>query len=163
MINLRKLSRNDGIEIFNMLKGIKSVENSYTNPTFNMSFNEFQEWLIQQEQWDKGLMLPEGYVPQTIYWLFDNETPVGMGKIRHRLTPASRVTGGNIGYAISSFYRGKGYGKIILGLLLQEAKKMGIEEILITVDKGNYPSQNVCIRNGGRLLSENEERWFYTF
>ena len=126
MISLRKLSRNDGIDIFNMLKGIKPVENSYTNPAFNMSFNEFQKWLIQQEAWDKGIMLPDGYVPQTVYWLFDDDIPVGVGKIRHSLTPASRITGGNIGYAICSPYRGKGYGTIILGLLLKKAKEMGI-------------------------------------
>ena len=163
MIYLRKLSCRDGIDVFNMLKGIKPIENSYTNPTFDMTFNQFQEWLIQQEQWEHGLMLPEGYVPQTVYWLFDDEIPVGVGKIRHSLTPASRITGGNIGYAVCSPYRGKGYGKILLKLLLEESKKKGIEEILVTIDKGNYPSRNVCLENGGQLLDENEERWYYTF
>lgn len=163
MIQLKKLSRNDGWDVFEMLKGIGEVENSYTNPTYEMTFSEFQEWLMQQEQWDKGEMLPEGYVAQSIYWLFDGCNPVGMGKIRHELTDNSRINGGNIGYAISHPYRGRGYGSALLKLLLKEARTMGINEIILTIDKNNDASKKVCEKNGGFLFNENEERWFYRF
>ena len=163
MIQLKKLSRNDGRNVFEMLKGIGKIENSYTNPTYEMTFSEFQRWLLQQEQWDKGEMLPEGYVAQSIYWLYDDGHPVGMGKIRHRLTENSRRNGGNIGYAISRSYRGKGYGCVFLKLLLEEARKMDINEIILTVDRNNDASRRVCEKNGGVLFNENEERLFFRF
>ena len=162
MIQLRKLSRNDGMDVFEMLKGIEKIENSFTNPTCGMTFAEFKEWLNQQEQWDEGKMLPEGYVAQSIYWLYDSGKPVGIGKIRHELTENSRKNGGNIGYAISRLHRGRGYGYLLLKLLLKEAHRIGVKEILLTIDKNNVPSKTVCEKNGGVLIDENEERWFYS-
>lgn len=162
MIRLIKLSSNDGMDIFEMLKGIGKVENSFTNPTYEMTFSEFKEWLKQQEHWDNGEDLPEGYVAQSIYWLYDGVNPVGIGKIRHALTDDSRKNGGNIGYAISSLHRGKGYGGIILKLLLEEAQKIGVNEIILTIDKNNIPSKNICEKNGGVLIDENNDRWFYS-
>lgn len=105
MIRLIKLSRNDGMDIFEMLKGIGKEENSFTNPTYEMTFSEFKEWLNQQEQWDTGENLPKGYVAQSIYWMYDDSNPVGIGKIRHDLTVDSRKNGGNIGYAISKLFK----------------------------------------------------------
>lgn len=163
MIKLVKLTCQDGQDIYEMLKGIDSVENSYSNPTYNMSFEDYKNWLIQQYHWDKGEELPEGYVAQSIYWLFDDDIPIGMGKIRHRLTAASREIGGNIGYAISKPFRGKGYGTLFLKLLLLEAKKMKLDEILLTVDKCNIPSKRICESNRGVLIKESSERWYFEF
>lgn len=160
---LKQLTVNDGVEVFNMLKGILPVENSFTNPVFNMSFIEFKNWLVQQDDWSKEKNLPEGYVGQTIFWLMNDDSPVGIGKIRHLLTPQSRLNGGNIGYAISSDHRGKGYGNEILRLLLEQAAIMKIKEIMLTVDKYNYASKSVIEKNGGILFDENEERWYFRF
>ncbi len=161
MYCLKKLSRSDGRDVFEMLKGIERTENSFTNPTYEMTFPEFQRWLVQQEQWDKGEMLPDGYVTQSIYWLYDNTCPVGFGKIRHELTKESRENGGNIGYAVSRAYRGKGYGFVLLKLLLEEARKTDVKEIVLTIDKNNIASRRVCEKNGGVLFGENEERFFF--
>ena len=163
MIYIKKLSQNDGEDVFNMLKGIDYIENSYTNPTYNMDFEEFRLWLIQQDDWSSGINLPNGFVSQSIYWLYDDDQPVGMGKIRHELTDSSRICGGNIGYAISHNFRSKGYGKRFLELLLIEAKKLDLKEILLTVDKNNLPSKKICEDNGGILTYENEERFYFVF
>ena len=163
MVFLKKLSQSDGRDVFEMLKCIERIENSFTNPTYGMTFPEFQEWLVQQEQWDKGEMLPDGYVAQSIYWLYDDACPVGMGKIRHELTEESRRNGGNIGYAVSRAYRGKGYGSLLLKMLLEEAARIGVKEIVLTIDRNNNASRRVCEKNGGVLFGENEERWFFKF
>lgn len=70
LLYLKPLSKNDE-GFFYMLKGIKAVENSFTNPVFKMSFEEYKEWLVQQEEWSRGENLPDGYVGQTIFWLMN--------------------------------------------------------------------------------------------
>ena len=102
--------------------------------------------------------------PATTFWLMDGDTPVGQGNLRHRLTDALRQAGGHIGYAVASDQRGKGYGRALLGLLLEEARRMGItEEILVTVYLGNLPSRRVAESCGGELRRETEERAYYWF
>ena len=161
-MHLQKLSANDGEQIYRMLQNIGSCENSFFNPVHGMNHEEYKNWLVQQEDWSEGRNLPEGYVAQTIYWLInDDNIPVGIGKIRHALTEHSRKFGGNVGYAISSEYRGHGYGTVILRLLLEEARKMKLEEILLTVDKFNCASKRVIEANGGILFDENSERWYF--
>ena len=48
----------------------------------------------------KGQNLPEGYVPQTTYWLIDNGEFIGRSSIRHTLTEHLLKEGGHIGYDI---------------------------------------------------------------
>lgn len=163
MVEIRELLTSDGKDVFQMLQTIDKDENAFTNPVKGMNYEVFKEWLIQQNQWSRCENLPEGFVGQTIFWLYDNGIPIGIGKIRQALTEHSRKIGGNIGYAISDKYRGKGYGTIILKLLLEKAKEMNVKEILLTVEKINPASRRVIEKNGGRLIDENEERWFFSF
>ena len=159
--NLKLLSVDDGMDIYKMLKRIGAKENSFTNPVHQMEYSQFKEWLVEQSDWHQDINLPKGYVGQSIFWLYISDIPVGIAKIRHELTDESRKNGGNIGYAIDPNFRGKGYGNEILKLLILEAKKMNITEILLTVDKYNYPSRRVIENNGGYIIDENADRWFF--
>lgn len=159
MLTIRQLNIDDGQEIFYMLKDIEINENEFTNPVKDMNFEEYKEWLILMDNWSKGKELKEGYVSQTIFWLFDDEIPVGIGKIRHKLTEASRAFGGNIGYAIAKKYRGKGYATIFLNKLIEEANKLNVHEKILTVEKYNNPSKRVIEKNGGIIIDENDKRW----
>lgn len=163
MIHLCQLSPLDGKNVYEMLQNIGFEENAFTNPVNGMSYENFENWLVQQDKWSRSEELPQGYVGQTIFWLYDNSIPVGIGKIRHALTDHSRRIGGNIGYAISSTYRGKGYGTIMLELLLDKAKEMNLKETLLTVEKNNLASKRVIEKNGGKLIDETAERWFFSF
>lgn len=80
MIKLKQLDPCDGMDVFSMLKKIEAVENSFTNPVKNMNYQEYKNWLLLQDQWRRGINLPNGYVKQTIYWLYIDEIPVGIGK-----------------------------------------------------------------------------------
>ena len=157
---LKPLSPDDGQDCFQLLKNIGEKENDFTNPVHHMSYDEYKQWLIEQDNWSKGGELPEGYVPQHCYWLYVDGTPVGFGKIRLGLTPQSRIEGGNIGYAIGDSYRGHGYGTILVELLLGRAKELGVKEILITVKKCNYASKCVSEKNGAFLVKETENWWY---
>lgn len=163
MVELIELSVFDGEDVYQMLQTINNNENAFTNPVNGMNYDCYKKWLKQQHNWSLEKGLPDGYVGQTIFWLYDEEMPVGVGKIRHALTEQSRKIGGNIGYAISNNYRGKGYGTILLNLLIIKAKEMKVKEILLTVEKTNPVSKHVIEKNGGKLINENNERWFFCF
>lgn len=162
-IELKQLSTKDGLKVFEMLQRIGSCENEFKNTAHGLTYDEYKVWLVQQDDWSKGANLPEGYVAQTIYWLIDEDNPVGIGKIRHELNCHSRIIGGNIGYAIDPIYRGKGYATELLRLLLLKAREIGVLELLLSVEKYNPASKKVIEKNGGKLINENEDRWFFTF
>ena len=97
----------------------------------------------------KGVDLAPGHVPQTTYYLRLGSLPIGLSKLRHRLTDGLRLQGGHIGYCIRPSERGRGYGDILLSLTLREAARMGIDHALITVDDANVPSWRMVERNRG--------------
>ena len=146
MIELKKLSINDGRDIYNLLQEIPKEENGLINKANGLSFEEFQAWLkakqIESEQ--EGLV--DGWkVPSTTFWLYVDGVPVGFGNLRHFLTETLSKAGGNICYGIAPQFRGKGYVNILLKLLLQEARKIGLEKVLVTIHLDNIPSQKVAL------------------
>ena len=146
-----------------MLQTIGSEENEFHNEAYGLSFEEFKSWLKKQFEWSNGIGLPEGYVKQWIFWMYVNGRPVGFGKLREKLTEQSRIIGGNIGYAISASERGKGYGTVLFGLLLKKAKENKIKTVMSTVEKKNPISKRVQETNGGILIQENDQRWYFSF
>ena len=162
VIELKRLSCNDGIEIYNMLQEIPKEENGLQNKANGLTFEEFKEWVIikQAESEQEGIV--DGWkVPSTTYWLYVDGVPVGYGNVRKFLTDALRQAGGHIGYGIAPSFRGKGYGKELLRLLLIEAHKDNIDKILITIHKDNLASQAVARANGGVLTDEKDDRVYY--
>jgi len=162
MLSLRKLSENDGRQIYDMLQGIKSDDNGFHNDVKDMPYEQFADWLIKREGYSNSVGLPDWMVPETHYWLFDEEKPVGYGRLRHYLNENLKIDGGHIGYAISYPFRGKGYGNEILRLLLNKAKEFGIQEVHIGgVNKDNEWSNKIIRKNGGKLHRETENKNYY--
>jgi len=156
MLVLKKLSENDGKDIFDMLQEIQSNENGFMNAVKGMPYENFLQWLKKSTEFSDGKNLPDGHVPQTIFWLYNDAKPIGIGKIRHYLNEALKESGGHVGYAIASSYRGQGYGNEILRLLLIECKNMGIDEVLVDPTKNNESSNKVILFNGGKLIEETD-------
>jgi predicted acetyltransferase len=115
-------------------------------------FRAFVTKLLNESQ---GLGLPEGWVPQTTWWLVSNdERVIGELRLRHRLTPSLEDWGGHIGYAIRPSARGKGHGTRMLAMALDKARAMGLSGVLLTCESANTASARVIQKNGGRLISE---------
>ena len=165
MIELKQLTIHDGIDIYNLLQDIPIEENGYHNNVNGLTYEEFKDWLVKRDNYAKQSGLLDGWrVPETTFYLYVNNIPVGIGSIRHFLTDALREVGGHIGYSISPKYRCIGYGKEILKRLIIEAKKIGIKDILITTNLDNYASQKVIIANGGKEVDRSSEHvhfWIY--
>jgi len=161
MLHLKKLSPNDGQQIYDMLQGIEANDNGFHNSVKDMPYDQFADWLNKSDGYSKSIDLLDWMMPETHFWLYDDKTPVGYGRLRHFLNEALKIDGGHIGYAISKPYRGKGYGNEILRLILIEAKSMKINEIHIGANKDNDLSNKVILANGGKLLRETDDKNHY--
>lgn len=111
-------------------------------------FNLFVEQLIDRQ---KGKNLKPGYVPETMYWLVEGNEFIGRVSIRHYLNEKLEEKGGHIGYDVRPSRRGMGYGKLLLKLGLKKAKDLGIDDAIITCDIENIPSRKIIEANGGVL------------
>ena len=156
-ITLKKLSTVDGMDVHNMLQEIPKEENGFQNGGHGLSYDSYKQWLIRSDQIAKGIDLEDWMVPQNTYWLYVDEKPVGMGKLRLRLTEKLEKDGGNCGYGIVPVYRGCGYGKILLRLLIEEARTLNIGRILLTIEKDNPASLKVALSNGGMIEKSTDE------
>ena len=111
-LEIKKLSIDDGRDIYEMLQEIPANENGFINPVKGKTFDAYKEWLKKSAESSKQDGVVDGWkVPQTIFWFFENNNPVGFGKVRHYLTDALKENGGNIGYAIRPSARNRGLGK----------------------------------------------------
>ena len=123
--------------------------------SINIPVNEveknFPAYVKRIKNLTKGIGLVKGYVPETVYWLVENSKFIGRASIRHRLTRHLRLIGGHIGYEVRPSERKKGYGKKILELALQQAKKLGIKKALVTCDETNIASRKIIEYWGGIL------------
>lgn len=112
----------------------------------------FEKYIDDLRNEAHGLNLPEDYVPHTVFWLVEGETFIGRVDIRHKLNEYLKHVGGHIGYDIRPSKRNMGYGTTALRLALEEARKIGILEVLITCDATNIGSNKIIQKNGGELL-----------
>lgn len=112
---------------------------------------DFDSYVNLLKGYKEGIELPEGYVPESKFWLVDGNYLIGTVSIRHYLTDLLERIGGHIGYEIRPSMRKKGYGKKILRLALNEAKALGINKALITCDETNIGSRKIIEGNGGVL------------
>ena len=76
---------------------------------------------------------------------------VGTINVRWNLSEEMKQFGGNIGYGIRPTERRKGYNKINLYLGLIEAKKIGLDEVMLDCDVENLGSSKTIETLGGKL------------
>jgi len=60
--------------------------------------------------------------------------------------------GGHIGYGIRPSERQKGYATTGLQLALEEARKRGLDQVLLTCGVDNLASRRVILANGGQEI-----------
>lgn len=161
MVYLKKLSLGDGIAIYNMLQEIVADDNGFHNKVYGMTFDEFKIWIAKEYSYDNG-NLESWMVPQSSYWMYDDDVPIGYGRIRHYLNNNLKETSGHIGYAIAVSKRGRGYGNSILALLKEECVKLELEVIQIGAKAENSLSNKVILKNGGVFLRESHGKNFYS-
>jgi len=126
------------------------------------SGEEMVPWVIERDPTDfgamvaflenheKGIDLPEGWVPSSTFWRVDESGKmIGAVNIRHRLTEYLLRVGSHIGMGVRPSERRRGYAKKMLALALAEAKGLGTERALLVCDADNLASERTIVRCGG--------------
>ena len=102
--------------------------------------------------------LTNGPRPTSQFDLVDDGKKIGMLQLRHTHGSPSlgmpEGFGNNIYYEIEPEYREKGNGKKILALGLDEARKIGLKEVRLTVFEDNPSSQKIIEANGGVMIDK---------
>lgn len=160
-MELRKMNLKDIKEQWEYVTALPADENGLTNPYEGVSFEEYETKVLPELiMHEHPVGMPDWFVPETYYYLWDGEVLVGEFRIRHHLTEALRTGAGHIGYSIKKEYRGRGYGTKGLALVLDMARAIVPEdEIYLRVLKSNVPSFKAISKNGGYIADEDEEHY----
>ena len=159
MLEIRELNWKDVDEIYKVLKELPEDENGFMNPYHGIDNDTFMhETMPKLIDIANGINLKPGYVPQTYYFLWEDEHIVGVYKLRHYLNESLKNGSGHIGYGILPAYRNQGYAKKGLALLLSIAKDVIREdEVYMASHKDNPDSLHVQLANGAYIHHEDEE------
>ena len=161
-MELRKINKADAFKQWEYTTELPEDENGLTNQYHGITFEDYQgKALPELISYENPVNMPDWFVPETYYYLWDDDQIVGEFRIRHYLTDALRKGSGHIGYSVRKGFRGKGYGTIGLKLTIDEAKKIvPEEEIYLRVNKDNIASQKVMLKNGAYIAGEDDEHFF---
>ncbi|MBP5157983.1 MAG: GNAT family N-acetyltransferase [Treponema sp.] len=162
MLYLKAANVDDEEKEWLFVKDMPVDENGLTNCWHGIGRKEFDEQALPDMiRFSKGIDLPDWMVPETYLFLWNGDVIVGQFRIRHFLNDALREGAGHIGYYIGKEHRGKGFATEGLRLTLECARKIVPEdEIYLRVNKDNPASLKVMLKNGGRIVAENEEKQF---
>lgn len=135
------------------------IEKNNTNHSpwmiFRNDYHDFDYYLENLEvKEETGRMVPDS----TFFCLdMDRNIFVGAVNIRKYLNSNISITGGHIGDGIRPSERKKGYATAMIGLALEECRKLGMNKVLMTCDKDNIGSAKSIINNGGVFEFEVED------
>ena len=162
MLYLKEANYEDIEKEYLFVRDMPVDENGLTNAWHGISREDFEkEALPEMLDFQKGVNLPEGFVPETFLFLWRDEEIVGQFRIRHYLCESLRTGAGHIGYFIKKEFRGKGYGTEGLRQTLLLAKDIiPEEEIYLRVKKDNPASLQVMLHNGGYIQAEDEGHFY---
>lgn len=117
-------------------------------------FDAAEDWIDFTEKCRKG---ETELVPANVYLALrrtDNRI-VGVIDLRHHIDhPILGTWGGHIGYIVRPGERGRGYGKEMLRLCLENCRSLGLDRVMVTCHTDNPASERIIRANGGVFEKE---------
>lgn len=146
-----------------------------------MSYADWLEWGRRTLHWEWDLADDEPvitneedrtdrWVPSSTFFALRKSDGklVGIIDFRRELNDILRSFAGQIGYGVRPSERGKGYGSEMLGLVLREGDRLGIQRpVMISCYADNEPSRRTILKWGGKLEREfvhpEEGKWVQVY
>ena len=152
-IRLVRLSPAYKQQLFDMMEEWLSVEQHFSPYAIRrLDYRDFDHYLKNLDVWDG---IPSAVPTSTFFCLdLDRNIFVGAVSIRHCLNDSLLYTGGHIGDGVRPSERRRGYATAMIGLALEECRKLGIKRVLMTCEKDNIASAKSIMKNGGVLENE---------
>jgi len=161
MLYLLEANYRESVKEFDFTDKMPYDENGFIYEYHGTKREDFEDVISKMIDAQSGIGLPQGYVPETFYFLWDNDEIVGMFRFRHYLCESLIEGGGHIGYYIGEEHRGKGYATKGLKLLLKETRDgLREQEFYLRVNKDNIASQRVILKNGGYVHHTSGDKVF---
>ena len=162
VMELRKINTQDSYPQWQYTTTQPANEFGVTNPYHGISYADYVATALPVLiSYEHPVNMPDWFVPETYYYLWDGDTLVGEFRLRHHLTEKLRVGSGHIGYSVRKDMRGRGYGTIGLRLTVEAAREIVPEdEIYLRVNRANIASQRVMLKNGARVAGEDETYYY---
>jgi predicted acetyltransferase len=136
-------------------EGLDSNSDRTSEKEIQLIKADFDGWVKWCNDINRPVILPDGQkvprVPGKDFWLVDGNKFLGRLSLRLKLNEHLLARGGNIGYSVRKSERRKGYGALMLKLVLPEARKAGLDKALITCNDENIGSQKIIEGAGGVL------------
>ncbi|MGX6606320.1 GNAT family N-acetyltransferase [Micromonosporaceae bacterium Da 78-11] len=100
---------------------------------------------------DPATPVAADWVHCTYRWIVEDDRVLGAIALRHRLNDMLLAVGGHIGYGVRPSARRRGLATWALGGMLDEARALGLDRVLITCKTVNTASARTIVRHGGVL------------
>ncbi|MBQ7487507.1 MAG: GNAT family N-acetyltransferase [Clostridia bacterium] len=161
-MKLKKINMQDAFAQWEYTTALPANENGLTNPYHGVTYEEYiGKVLPELISYEDPVNMPDWFVPESYYYLWDSGSLLGEFRIRHHLTDALRNGAGHIGYSIRKDMRGHGYATTGLKLTIDIARGIVPEdEIFLRVNKDNIASQKVMLKNGARVAGEDASHYY---
>ena len=158
MLILKALNAEDSDKEYEALRKIPKEENGFVNRYHDVTKEYFVNVAVPERiNISMGIDVEEDWVPETYFFLWDDDRIVGLFKIRHCLNDFTRNGCGHVAYGIIREYRGNGYAKEGLKLAVDICRDLIEEdEIYLSVHKNNYASLKVQKDNGAYIVGETD-------
>lgn len=149
MLVIREFTYSDKEQLLDMVNEINSYDGNFEGLNNIGRIEDYDEFLSKLEDNKYQERIKPEYSPQTTFGVFIDDRLIGGFNLRHILKGNLINHGGHIGYLIRPSERKKGYGTQLLKCALNEAKKLGIEKVLISCRTENVASERVILNNNG--------------
>lgn len=149
-MQLRRLEVKDKEAFSRAVAGFPDEPHFKFIPSFDPSNLIFEDILKKLSEFEEGVNLPQGFVPDTLLFAFNESGAiVGRCSIRHELNDFLTKYAGHIGYGVLPEFRRRGYASRILKQALEFCgRELGLKRILITCDEDNVGSIKTIENNG---------------
>lgn len=152
-IKLVRLTPEYRAQLYDMMEEWLAAEQHFSPYAIRKNdYHDFDYYLEHLETKEEK----DGRVPDSTFFCLDTDRNIFVGavNIRHYLNEELHFTGGHIGDGVRPSERRKGYATAMIGLALEECRKLGIRRVLMTCDKDNIGSAKSIMKNGGVLENE---------